>query len=465
MGSYRHVRLALLGACLGVPAIAVAGVQIKGDPVDEGVIGEVGPQDLALDVREEVRILRDVGDFDAASVRLDEALAATPDDVDLLLLRGQILVFQNRPAEAEAVLASAVARAPDYLDLHLTLARARAEQGEIATARQSLDPLAEAHGDHVPLRMLQARLALADGDPRAARDYFERVLAVEPANGQALLGSGDASLEDGRVADARNYYERALEVPGVASLAARRLVVLGQRAAPFELIVDASYSALDGGRSDWREARATLAWAIDERYRAYLGSTLAERFDETDTMFSGTLVRRLDDRKSVNFGVDVTPGADFLPEWRVRVGADAALSIIREELEKTVAFGELAIGEYPDGLVKSLTLGLTQYLGDGSSWLTLRTVHTLDADGNYDLGLSGRIDWGLSDRTRLFAGLGQEMDRSDRGADTLRSVFAGAEYDLSDRYGVFGSITYEDRDRGVERWQAGMGLKVRFGEE
>ena len=413
----------------------------------------------------EIRQLRDRGAVEEALIRLDGALIEAPEDVDLLLLQGQILTRIDRPSDAARTLDRAIELAPAYVDLHVARAQAIAVIEGPNAALSALAPLMGQREDHAGLHMLAARLYLQLGDPESARQMYGRVLVIEPSHGEALIGNGDASKQAGDVEAARGFYERALQAPGVRSLAARRLVALEQGQVPLELILDTTLSWLDEGQDDWREATTALAFAPDENNRLYLSTTYASRYSDTDVMLSASYVRRLNAQRAVSIGIDLTPGADFLPKWRLRLGADASLAHLAEALTSTTIFGEIALADYSGGYARSLTAGLTQYFGDGSSWLTLRSSHTIDDEDSYDLGLSARLDVGLHGASRVYLGYSHETDRDRQGAKMIHAWTIGGEYRVTPEFDLFTNLTYEKRPWSIDRVALGMGVKLRFGND
>ena len=86
--------------------------------------------------RETLLQLRADGEFEQALEVVDALLAKTPDDADLLLIKGQILAFLGDDRSALETLAEAARLAPDYLDIRLMQARVHgyAERHDAALA-------------------------------------------------------------------------------------------------------------------------------------------------------------------------------------------------------------------------------------------------------------------------------------------------------------------------------------------
>jgi predicted Zn-dependent protease len=87
---------------------------------------------------------RNMGDLDEAQQLLDELLTATPDDVAVLLARGQVALDARRPQEAETWLRRAEKLAPELPAVALALARCLHLAGQADEARRYQDRHAEA---------------------------------------------------------------------------------------------------------------------------------------------------------------------------------------------------------------------------------------------------------------------------------------------------------------------------------
>lgn len=82
--------------------------------------------------------LYQVGRYQDALTALNPALAASPRQVNLNLLQGQLLVATGKPDEGLAVLGKALALHPRYAPAALVLARAQLDAGKPADARLTL---------------------------------------------------------------------------------------------------------------------------------------------------------------------------------------------------------------------------------------------------------------------------------------------------------------------------------------
>jgi tetratricopeptide (TPR) repeat protein len=109
--------------------------------------------------------------FDAHEV--DEAgrlLAELPDQVAGLVERGRLALHQDRPAEAEPLLARAGDLAPWHREALRLLVTCREQLGKAAEAQQCLDQLREIEASHQRLARLRQRLREAGREPEVRLD-------------------------------------------------------------------------------------------------------------------------------------------------------------------------------------------------------------------------------------------------------------------------------------------------------
>ena len=163
----------------------------------------------ALDLRT-IRSLERDGQYRLAQQRLDELLAADPDDRALRLARAELDLTMGHPQQARDRLAVLVAEQPGDIDARLSYARALTESGDLALARLQLR-LVEEHmpdGD-IELQVGLARRQLALGDANAALISLKPLLDATPTRTDVLLLAAAAESSLHHFAMARAYYERA----------------------------------------------------------------------------------------------------------------------------------------------------------------------------------------------------------------------------------------------------------------
>lgn len=156
-------------------------------------------------------LLEASGDPTEALVQLEDAIAAAPNDPQLLVARGSAYSRLKRYAEAEADLRRAAKLAPDsvptLLALGLTLWRKGVAREAVEVLRRSveLDP-----GNATAYYYLGEALNQAS-DLAGARAALERAAELSPGEGRSFRLLGRVLDRLGRPDDAREAYRRARE--------------------------------------------------------------------------------------------------------------------------------------------------------------------------------------------------------------------------------------------------------------
>jgi tetratricopeptide (TPR) repeat protein len=107
--------------------------------------------DVSGALRDRARAHFSAGRVDRALVDLDTALATLPQDVELRLIKAQMLRLSGHAREAAALLRELPASAPDNADVHLSMADAllAEEQGEAANKHYARAVALRPDDDHV----------------------------------------------------------------------------------------------------------------------------------------------------------------------------------------------------------------------------------------------------------------------------------------------------------------------------
>lgn len=126
-----------------------------GVPLESTPVVQTAPQDLYQAAVAD----RLAGRPEDAIPKLQQVLAARPDDVDARLNLGLALLAVNRLDEAEAAFREVTVRTPDYTDAWIGLARVEQRRGNLAEARRLADQALLRSPDSVEARELRRALA------------------------------------------------------------------------------------------------------------------------------------------------------------------------------------------------------------------------------------------------------------------------------------------------------------------
>ena len=141
---------------------------------------------------------------------LRDHLAIRPDDADAWKMLGDVLLKEDRFAEAEDAFARALARAPDFDGARFGLATALFRQQKAGPAIAALDRLlAKAPRDAAYRNLLAGALGLA-GDAAASEKLYAELVAELPRQPHLRLNHGHALKTIGRTADAMAAYRQAI---------------------------------------------------------------------------------------------------------------------------------------------------------------------------------------------------------------------------------------------------------------
>jgi transitional endoplasmic reticulum ATPase len=112
---------------------------------------------------------------------LKAALAASPDNVPLLLLIAKTLEDRFELAEAESFYKRTLAVDPTNASALLAIARLLDFSGESSQAMVRLESLCASQPNYAPAWLLRARIALDEGDAKSARDFHDRAAVIDPS--------------------------------------------------------------------------------------------------------------------------------------------------------------------------------------------------------------------------------------------------------------------------------------------
>lgn len=326
---------------------------------------------------------------------------------------------------AVVLLREVVEREPDNSDAHLQLGLALLAAGDLDAAEEALRRTLEIAPAYEDARIGLARIAQQRGDRRAALAVLE---PVSPTN-------QDAAGLRAQLADSRSTGNR------------------------WQVNLDGSYSALEGAQSDWQEGSIQLRYQLDEDTALSGGVEVARRFGETDVYTEGRIDRRLPGGSSFYLSAGGTPDADFRPDWQIGAGGSVR---VRGGANPTALTVDARQAHYRAGDIQTVTPGVEQYFAGGRAWITGRWINIFDETGEHHGGWLARGDFMADDRLRLFAGAADAPDVSEGVVVDTFSLFGGISYDLDERSTLRLSLAHEDRARGSDRLQFGLGLGFRF---
>jgi predicted Zn-dependent protease len=152
------------------------------------------------------------GDTTDSAIAYRRALAANPDDLDATAGLAHILLRQDKPADAEALLRPALDKHPDDPRLVTQMAAALATEGKTQEAVPLLENLRARNpataADPAVTAML-ARLYAVDGNPKAEPLYRD-LIAAHPADPSLEDALGSVLVKEQKYAEAETILTKAV---------------------------------------------------------------------------------------------------------------------------------------------------------------------------------------------------------------------------------------------------------------
>lgn len=171
----------------------------------------------------------ELGDVDAASRHLKEALSRQPDDVDAMVGLAQIAGQKGGLRQQVDYLNSAFIKRPDDRRIGMALAESLRSIGDLAAASAVLRQLESRVPDDPKVLRANAELLVAQRNYAAATAAFRTLTERTPEDVEAWFALGKLLAIQGQHDAARTAYERVLvlkpeDIPTLTALAESRIV-------------------------------------------------------------------------------------------------------------------------------------------------------------------------------------------------------------------------------------------------
>lgn len=300
------------------------------------------------------------------------------------------------------------------------------------------------------------------GESERAVRLLEPLVAAHPEDVDARVQLGYAYLALDRREEAREQFRAVLErAPDYDDARAGLAIIDGRRRtdtkAHSSLHIEGAISDLTGGRDDWSEIGATVAFPVASHDTLALSATLLDRFGLHDTELSAEYTMRAEDDVWLRGGLSTTPSADFRPSIGLSTGIDWRMTSGRNA---TIIGFEGSWRSFPLQDVWTFTPSVTQYLTGGEASITARVDGIAAEDNPIRIGALVRADLYPSEGARVFVGAASGPD-TDIGVVTTRSsVFGGAELPIAKAASLTGSIAHDWRDGASDRMEARIGVRI-----
>ena len=156
--------------------------------------------------------LAQAGDTEAALEHVAEAIELAPDDAELHLLRGSLLLGTRQGDPAQAALAKATELDPNSVPAYFLQAQLALARGDVAEAERLAKYAARLDPSHPQLTVIEAMAALRRGKPEVAINLLGDPGFVEDNDPQRFFALGFAHMQLGHAAFAEQAFRRVLEL-------------------------------------------------------------------------------------------------------------------------------------------------------------------------------------------------------------------------------------------------------------
>ncbi|MFN4038124.1 MAG: YaiO family outer membrane beta-barrel protein [Erythrobacter sp.] len=308
----------------------------------------------------------------------------------------------------------------------------------------------------------KAVAARTEGEFARAIALLDGWLLANPSDSDALVQRGYAHLALGNEAQAKADFDAALALAPSYADARDGLAILRARQSAQSrgfVVAGGAWSALAGNRPDWWEATLSAEAPVSPGLSLGGRASWFQRFGIENVELEGRIAARAAPNLWLRASLGGTPSADFRPEVAAAAGADLRVS---EGSHATVVSLDTSFQRFPLQDVVTLTPGITQYFGDGRFWGTIRGIGIIPDGQTIELGVLGRLDFAPREGERYFAGAVRGPD-TDLGIVTrVTSVFAGAEWPVTDGLSLMPAVAHEWREVGGDRTEFRIDLRARF---
>lgn len=160
----------------------------------------------------EARVKASRGDLPGASAEVEQVLAKNPQQVEGLLLKGDIARSQGDAKSAIAAYQAAIKENPRNFIARLNLAGAYIGDQQLDLAQKQVDELKKLSPRHPGVNYLDALIAFNKKDFARANDAITLSLAATPNNGAAQLLAGVIATATNQPAQAEQHLRDALKI-------------------------------------------------------------------------------------------------------------------------------------------------------------------------------------------------------------------------------------------------------------
>ena len=152
------------------------------------------------------------GDVEGALAHVAQAVELAPDDAELHLLRGTLLLNLRQGDPARTALAKATELDPNQAPAYFLQAQLALARGDVGEAERLAKYAARLDPGHPQLTIIEAMAALRSGKPQVAISLLGNPEFAEDNDPQRFFALGFAHMQQGHAAFAEQAFRRVLEL-------------------------------------------------------------------------------------------------------------------------------------------------------------------------------------------------------------------------------------------------------------
>jgi len=151
--------------------------------------------------------------IEQAATRLQDIIAASPDNSEAIDSLAQAELFLGKPEEAAKLLDESLRTFPAHLESSVTLARLKLSRKDMAGAEEVLKKAAASAPQSAPAALALGQFYLQFKQPEKAEPEIRKALQLDPKSAAALVALGAIQLKAGRTSDAEQTYKQVAALP------------------------------------------------------------------------------------------------------------------------------------------------------------------------------------------------------------------------------------------------------------
>ena len=410
---------------------------------------------------------RNAGEFISAEQTLRSArkLAAHTNEVDYLL--GLVVAYQERYAEALAIINNGLDRYPDDVQLLLAKARVLSYTNNYLESLSATNAILTTYPGYTEAALLAARVNFYLEEYSRSRRLFNQVLTREPDNLEALLGLHDVELASDNRENARTLLDHAESVdpdsPDVVLRRERSLESLASSEERQEISIGYAVSNIRGADlSNWYDRSIEYRLYSQNGNQVFVRSEHLHRFGSHDTLLEVGGTINWGAGHPLELAIAYGDNSDFSPENRFRLATSIKIFDRIEGLGTSLLDLSYSQAEYQTGDVETGRMGVTHYFTGFNGWISTSALWVSDENDQDSIGWTSGINWQTTSRIRVGYSYTDAPEIENNITTDTETHHLYASYQLTDGVALRLDGSRNDRENSYSRDSLSLSLQLGF---